>query len=582
LADMWESDSNWKRADVVETEQAFENLEGLSAWLDEEGNRGILAGMPQVVDLVPRKVLDTRSRAENLARELEDVSEVESVVYDRDGIGWLVGVTGGWRDAEGILRIALPLATLVLALLLGWTHSILFPYPSKSRGGWLGMLGTHWVSVAILAVCGLAAVALTTCLCGMAYSLTNLNVEFLTLSQIVMLLVLGAVAGVLTSVARFGLGQWMAPRVGIRATAGLALFILPCISAPALADTADALSVESALPALDSDAAFDLVGGLDNLNEEHRERLQKGCDRQIEKVDRLVRYLEEWMELTEEERHLDARNTEVQARKLKVALLELEASESQVAKRRRTLRGLSEALAPAHALAPGPIVPGNGDSRALYRTAQRLIARRADRALGLLDSDRAKLDTARSDAARLTEDSERLEAFGRSQKQTPEAILSERDRLLNERQTWVRRRDLLSATPQALAPAPRPMLALPKREADLGYTHLVLEGTLIHAVRGGKVLHAGPFTGLGNAVVLDHGNGMSSLYAFLADEIGVGVGQNVEAGQPVGAAGILKYPPGLGGIRFEARKHGKLAPPTSIQGLTSENIRLLLAGRKAN
>lgn len=61
-------------------------------------------------------------------------------------------------------------------------------------------------------------------------------------------------------------------------------------------------------------------------------------------------------------------------------------------------------------------------------------------------------------------------------------------------------------------------------------------GEPIRASKGGVVETAGVLSGYGNVVIVDHGDGFSSLYAHLS-EIGVAPGQPVKKGARVGALG---------------------------------------------
>lgn len=61
-------------------------------------------------------------------------------------------------------------------------------------------------------------------------------------------------------------------------------------------------------------------------------------------------------------------------------------------------------------------------------------------------------------------------------------------------------------------------------------------GTPIAALANGLVTIAGWYGGYGNAVQIDHGNGMSSLYGHMSS-VGVSVGQQVGTGQTIGAVG---------------------------------------------
>lgn len=68
-------------------------------------------------------------------------------------------------------------------------------------------------------------------------------------------------------------------------------------------------------------------------------------------------------------------------------------------------------------------------------------------------------------------------------------------------------------------------------------------GTPVRAVRGGRVVLAGPFEGYGPTVVLSHGEGFYTLYLYL-EEIGVVEGRDVETGQVVGTVGGADTPEG--------------------------------------
>jgi len=85
-------------------------------------------------------------------------------------------------------------------------------------------------------------------------------------------------------------------------------------------------------------------------------------------------------------------------------------------------------------------------------------------------------------------------------------------------------------------------------------------GTPIHACLAGTVVIAGPQGGYGNAVVIDHGNGMATLYGHQS-RIGVSVGQHVSAGQVIGYAGMTGLATGPH-VHFEVRINGTPIDPT--------------------
>lgn len=68
-------------------------------------------------------------------------------------------------------------------------------------------------------------------------------------------------------------------------------------------------------------------------------------------------------------------------------------------------------------------------------------------------------------------------------------------------------------------------------------------GTPVRAVRAGVVAYAAPFEGYGPTVIVGHGDGIYTLYAYLED-IGVVEGREVSAGQVVGTVGGSDTPEG--------------------------------------
>lgn len=84
-------------------------------------------------------------------------------------------------------------------------------------------------------------------------------------------------------------------------------------------------------------------------------------------------------------------------------------------------------------------------------------------------------------------------------------------------------------------------------------------GTPVHAVYAGKTVYAQWLAEYGNLVILDHGDGMLSLYAWLQ-------GVSVKPGEPVAvgaAVGVAGYGPGRDepGVYFEVRDRQKASDP---------------------
>jgi septal ring factor EnvC (AmiA/AmiB activator) len=89
----------------------------------------------------------------------------------------------------------------------------------------------------------------------------------------------------------------------------------------------------------------------------------------------------------------------------------------------------------------------------------------------------------------------------------------------------------------------------------------VPQGTPVHAVYAGKTVYAQWLAEYGNLVILDHGDGMLTLYAWL-QAVSVKPGDAVAAGTEVGLAG---YGPGRdeAGVYFEVRDRQKAQDPVA-------------------
>jgi septal ring factor EnvC (AmiA/AmiB activator) len=84
------------------------------------------------------------------------------------------------------------------------------------------------------------------------------------------------------------------------------------------------------------------------------------------------------------------------------------------------------------------------------------------------------------------------------------------------------------------------------------------EGDTVRAVHEGRVAFAAPFTGFGNLVIVEHGDGDYSLYGYL-QSLSVQRGDAVERQAAIGVVGLA--PSGSPGLHFELRVDAKPVDP---------------------
>ncbi|MBN2059014.1 MAG: peptidoglycan DD-metalloendopeptidase family protein [Deltaproteobacteria bacterium] len=91
-----------------------------------------------------------------------------------------------------------------------------------------------------------------------------------------------------------------------------------------------------------------------------------------------------------------------------------------------------------------------------------------------------------------------------------------------------------------------------------------MEGTHIKASLPGKVTHSGYSEGYGNVIILDHGNGFSTLYAHNSRNL-VKPGDWVEKGASIAMVGSSGRSTGPH-LHFEVRRDGKKLDPLEFLG----------------
>jgi murein DD-endopeptidase MepM/ murein hydrolase activator NlpD len=90
------------------------------------------------------------------------------------------------------------------------------------------------------------------------------------------------------------------------------------------------------------------------------------------------------------------------------------------------------------------------------------------------------------------------------------------------------------------------------------------QGTPIHAMKNGRVEHAGAWGAYGLSVVISHGRNVRSLYAHMS-RIDVQAGDRVRGGQVIGAVGATGNATGPH-LHFEIWRWGRAEDPVWLLG----------------
>ena len=223
--------------------------------------------------------------------------------------------------------------------------------------------------------------------------------------------------------------------------------------------------------------------------------------------------------------------------------------------------------------------------------AERVASRRTE-----VDRLRHRLETTRADAAREVERLEdleaeldrrrrRLDARIRAFRAEAEALAAEEDRLAAQIQQWVQTQaEAAARAAEASRPAtsvgPSAEAGTPAPGADLiwptsgtltspfgqrwGRLHAGIDigaptGTPIWAAADGRVIFSGWMNGYGNAVIVDHGGGLTTLYAHQSRRAAV-VGDQLAQGAVLGYVGSTGNSTGPH-LHFETRRNGTAVNP---------------------
>ncbi|MBC1224186.1 peptidoglycan DD-metalloendopeptidase family protein [Nostoc sp. UCD121] len=177
-----------------------------------------------------------------------------------------------------------------------------------------------------------------------------------------------------------------------------------------------------------------------------------------------------------------------------------------------------------------------------------------------LNSDRLALEAAQN---QLERESKNLEVL--IQKKVGEARATEEAQTkTNSRTAIVRGTGVMAYPSDASTSSPfgwrvHPILGYRRFHAGLDFA--ASYGSKIRAADSGRVIFAGWYGGYGRAVIIDHGNGMTTLYGHTS-ELYVSEGQAVERGQAIAAVGSTGFSTGPH-LHFEVRRNGTPVDPAN-------------------
>ncbi|MEH2449565.1 MAG: peptidoglycan DD-metalloendopeptidase family protein [Nostoc sp.] len=178
-----------------------------------------------------------------------------------------------------------------------------------------------------------------------------------------------------------------------------------------------------------------------------------------------------------------------------------------------------------------------------------------------LNSDRLALEAAQN---QLERESKNLEVL--IQQKVAEATAEEAQAKTNGQTSMIIRGTGVMAYPSD-APTSSPFgwrihPILGYRRFHAGLDFAASYGSTIRAADSGRVIFAGWYGGYGRAVIIDHGNGMTTLYGHTS-ELYVTEGQAVERGQAIGAVGSTGFSTGPH-LHFEVRRNGTPVDPANF------------------
>ncbi|OCQ98401.1 peptidase M23 [Nostoc sp. MBR 210] len=175
-----------------------------------------------------------------------------------------------------------------------------------------------------------------------------------------------------------------------------------------------------------------------------------------------------------------------------------------------------------------------------------------------LNSDRLALEAAEN---QLAKDSQNLENLI----QEKVAALEGRSKTNSRNSVIIRGTGMFAYPSNAPTSSPfgwrvHPILGYRRFHAGLDFA--ASYGSTIRAADSGTVIFAGWYGGYGRAVIIDHGNGITTLYGH-SSELFVSEGQGVQRGQAIAAVGSTGFSTGPH-LHFEVRRRGTPINPADF------------------
>ncbi|MBD2301256.1 peptidoglycan DD-metalloendopeptidase family protein [Nostoc sp. FACHB-87] len=175
-----------------------------------------------------------------------------------------------------------------------------------------------------------------------------------------------------------------------------------------------------------------------------------------------------------------------------------------------------------------------------------------------LNSDRLALEAAEN---QLAKDSQNLENLI----QEKVAALEGRSKTNSRNSVIIRGTGVFAYPSNAPTSSPfgwriHPILGYRRFHAGLDFA--ASYGSTIRAADSGTVIFAGWYGGYGRAVIIDHGNGLTTLYGH-SSELFVSEGQGVQRGQAIAAVGSTGFSTGPH-LHFEVRRRGTPINPADF------------------